>query len=84
MGIGIGLATAAITAMFSNEKAFRGTDHLSPVVQVPPLPVRLVSYFFLGVAFVAGFAARLAAVFPGLWVLQVLHMFMFMTSLSVI
>jgi hypothetical protein len=36
----------------------------------------------LGVAFVAGFAAGLAAAFPGLWVLQVLHIFV--TSLPVL
>jgi hypothetical protein len=53
------------------------------VVQVQPLPLQAVCYFFLaGAFFFAVFAAGLAVDRPGLWALQVLHIFV--TSLPVL
>jgi hypothetical protein len=66
MGIGIVLAIVGIAAIFSNKRAFVETDHLSPVVKVPLLPLQIFLYFFLAGAFLAGFAAGLAAARPGL------------------
>jgi hypothetical protein len=53
------------------------------MVQVQLLPLLAVCYFFLaGAFFFAGFAAGLAVDRPGLWALQVLHIFV--TSLPVL
>jgi hypothetical protein len=46
------------------------------------LQLQAVCYFFLGVAFFTGFAAGLATDRPGLWALQVLHIFV--TSLPIL
>jgi hypothetical protein len=65
----------------------RKTPAAKPVgsfcVQIQLLAVQLISYFFLaGAFFFAGFAAGLAVDRPGLWALQVLHMFV--TSLPLL
>jgi len=84
MGIVIVLAIVGSAATFSNKWTFFETDHLSRVVRVPVLPLQTVRYFFFAGAFfpVFGFAVGLAAALPGLWALQVLHIFV--TSLPLL